>query len=168
VAEQVKISPRQGDTEDRCPYCHDLLAAEDDPRVECEGCGTQHHLACLTELGRCTVMGCDRPIDAGALASLPPATSRVQRVIRQRQRERARQFVRRHAHAPQTSPGQARRASREGGWREKPGWLGANRPRYSPSPMVQDRFARNLALAFLGLLGFVVLLAILLSLLNPA
>lgn len=85
---------------ERCPYCHDELgAAGDDERVECAGCGTTHHAACLEELGRCTVMGCGREL-APARGSAPgqedPALSARQRAIRERIRARARGFVQEH------------------------------------------------------------------------
>jgi len=42
-----------------CPFCRDELALAE--RAACLACGTEHHLQCLTEHGRCTVWGCGRP-----------------------------------------------------------------------------------------------------------
>lgn len=42
-----------------CPYCRDELALAE--RAACLACGTEHHLQCLAEHGRCTVWGCARP-----------------------------------------------------------------------------------------------------------
>lgn len=85
---------------ERCPYCHDELGtAGVDERVECAGCRTTHHAACLAELGRCTVMGCGREL-APELGPAPgqedPALSARQRAIRERIRARARGFVQEH------------------------------------------------------------------------
>jgi hypothetical protein len=41
-----------------CPFCRDELALAD--RAACLACGTEHHLQCITEHGRCTVWGCGR------------------------------------------------------------------------------------------------------------
>ena len=85
---------------ERCPYCHDELgAAEAEERVECAGCGTTHHAACLEELGRCTVLGCGRelaPAPGPAPGQEDPALSARQRAIRERIRARTRGFVQEH------------------------------------------------------------------------
>lgn len=46
----------------RCPYCLDDLDTED--HVDCDRCGTPHHLTCFQAHGSCTVLGCNgRPKD---------------------------------------------------------------------------------------------------------
>lgn len=157
--EQVKVSAREGEAEFRCPYCHDLLG-EDEPgeaRVDCEGCGTSHHLACLTELGRCTVLGCDRPIDAAVLEERPPATSRMQRLIRQRQRDRVRQFVRRNTQAAEGDLREARLAGREGGW---------GRQRAPSQPLWGDAFVLHVLIATGLLVGLAALISLVVALSN--
>lgn len=49
-----------------CPYCHRLLSECPDgrrgrpgPPIRCASCGTGLHRDCLSEHGRCTVLGCD-------------------------------------------------------------------------------------------------------------
>jgi hypothetical protein len=66
VAPVVNVSarppaPKRG----RCPYCHRKLSESPDgrrgppgPPVVCEACGTGHHRDCLSEHGKCTVLGC--------------------------------------------------------------------------------------------------------------
>ncbi len=90
------------DARARCPYCHDLLAAEGE-RVACRACGTTHHQACLEELGRCPVAGCAAPVPGAAAR---PATSESEgEAIRRRVRERARAFAKRsRPRAPEPPP----------------------------------------------------------------
>ncbi len=78
----------------RCPYCHDLMAAQAQAEVVvCGGCGTTHHAACVEELGRCTVLGCTWT-PGGAP---PPALTRSVDDYRRAVAGRAHAFVRRHA-----------------------------------------------------------------------
>jgi hypothetical protein len=91
---------------ERCPYCHDLIAAL--PRgelVTCAGCGTQHHEACLAEIGRCTVHGCGRAVRLVSREPLDPERSAAWRAVAQQLRERAWTFVR--AHCKSADPGPA-------------------------------------------------------------
>lgn len=119
--------------DERCPYCHDVLdeARASDEEVRCDGCGTTHHLACIVELGRCTVIGCERPLAASGLAAdalaRGSARSRVLREVQRRIRRRARTFVQANCRAPTSTPAQlpgllavtlehAERARRDGEW----------------------------------------------------
>ena len=43
----------------RCSYCRVELAAS--ATWECPRCSTRHHLACASEHGACTVLGCGAP-----------------------------------------------------------------------------------------------------------
>ena len=52
----------QPEREQRCPYCHDHLALESEEALTCPACGTEHHAACVRELGRCTTLGCERAL----------------------------------------------------------------------------------------------------------
>jgi hypothetical protein len=67
----VKLAPRPAraalaaPARGRCPYCHrdlrDPAGAGDvlsGPPVGCAECGTEHHRDCVSEHGRCTVLGC--------------------------------------------------------------------------------------------------------------
>lgn len=67
--------------------------------LECLGCGTSHHLACVAEVGRCTVLGCERPFFPAALERARAGASRSSAylAVRRRIRERVRSFVREHA-----------------------------------------------------------------------
>lgn len=78
----------------RCPYCHDQLQAAREELVECPGCHTVHHGACIAEIGRCTVLGCRQPITREALPLPPPLESPVRREVRQRAAGKAHQFLR--------------------------------------------------------------------------
>ncbi len=93
--------------DERCPYCHDALAAPalkaSEDLVACPGCATSHHRSCVEELGRCTIRGCERPLVLAP--EVDAVTGRVRRApiteeIRRRLRDRARRFVADHATAP--------------------------------------------------------------------
>lgn len=79
----------------RCPYCRDELAGGAE-RVECPGCATVHHRACLEELGRCTVMGCGTaaPGRVEEPDRAPPNETPFRRQVRQRIRERVQRIAR--------------------------------------------------------------------------
>ncbi len=99
VVELSRPRLREG-TVERCPYCHDLLE-EAAPQITCPGCATSHHVECVRELGRCTVFGCERPLDEEQLAEVARhRDSRAVRAVRQQLRQRARAFVRSHARRP--------------------------------------------------------------------
>jgi hypothetical protein len=93
---------------ERCPYCHDALGADvvHDERVVCPGCATTHHRACIAELGRCTIRGCERPISlpADAPQDVAGRHSAFYREVQRRIRERVRGFVREHCR-PTDPPG---------------------------------------------------------------
>ena len=38
----------------RCPFCHEVVANEGEPRVSCETCSAVHHRACWVEAGSCS------------------------------------------------------------------------------------------------------------------
>jgi hypothetical protein len=111
----VEVRVREREAEERCPYCKDALdsdgAAADDARVECEGCGTSHHLACILELGRCTIRGCERPLEASAVPEERRRGVRSSALaeIARRYRERASRFVRDNVRPPE-GPERLRRA----------------------------------------------------------
>lgn len=88
---------------ERCPYCHDALGEDTlhDERIECPGCRTTHHRACIAELGRCTIRGCERPISVPVVApaELAGKHSAIHREVQRRIRERVRTFVRDHVRA---------------------------------------------------------------------
>ncbi|MCO5166488.1 MAG: hypothetical protein M9894_09000 [Planctomycetes bacterium] len=130
----VQVRPRDAPAA-RCPYCHDALndAAAADDQVRCDGCGTCHHLACVLELGRCTVMGCERSlIVSGVLAPAPEdgsARSRLWRAVQRQVRAKARAFVLEHCRAPvdatedlsariELAIAEAERATADGAWPE--------------------------------------------------
>lgn len=105
----------------RCPYCHDEIGgAEPAERVRCSGCHTEHHLACLDELGRCSVAGCA----SGPVPRLRPGSTRPTTVHARAMRERIQARMRRtHISAPpDRTPVEARLlAALEGArecWRE--------------------------------------------------
>ena len=77
------------DSDQRCPYCHDLLVEVQEP-IRCESCGTEHHAECVRELGRCTTMGCERSLALSAEVPLEPS---IRRQLRERIRQRVRRFV---------------------------------------------------------------------------
>ena len=79
-----RSSARSVDT--RCPYCHDLLAV-DAAQVDCGGCGTRHHGACIEELGRCTVLGCAWTVDG---RPPPPILASPTEALRRQVAERVR------------------------------------------------------------------------------
>lgn len=108
----MDVQARPRDVSARCPYCHDTLdGGSADQRIQCLGCGTSHHVACVAELGRCTVYGCERPFYAAdverARAGAPRSSAWL--AVRGRIRERVRSFVREHARSP-TSPAEVRDA----------------------------------------------------------
>jgi hypothetical protein len=84
--------PREA-AEERCPYCHDQLAAQVLAKIECPGCQTTHHRICIQELGRCSVYGCEHPLDPGSDDGTCLDDSPIRRVVRQRMRDRARRFA---------------------------------------------------------------------------
>jgi len=84
----------------RCPYCHDML--EDGAAlVTCDGCGTQHHQVCATELGRCSVLGCASLVIVDWLEG----ESVARQELRQRIRGRARRFLQAHTRRDRVAPG---------------------------------------------------------------
>lgn len=101
---ELQATPRAA--VERCPYCHDVIvgaAGLDSELITCAGCGTQHHEACLLELGRCTIRGCERelvvvrtPEVEARLASRSPFYREVHRRIS----ARARAFVRSNCKPP--------------------------------------------------------------------
>lgn len=96
----VDVQARRREATERCPYCHDVIVDAADltsERITCAGCGTQHHEACLAELGRCTVRGCEREVVVVRTPEVEArlaARSAVYREVRQRIRARAKEFVR--------------------------------------------------------------------------
>ena len=42
----------------KCAYCKDLLSAS---VYICDGCQTYYHTECLSELGKCAILGCEKP-----------------------------------------------------------------------------------------------------------
>ncbi len=128
-----RVVARETPADHRCPYCHDALASgadlPADDLVECDGCRTRHHRACIEELGRCTIRGCERSLrvaPATALDQPVPAAelrSAVRREVERRLRERARTFVQANARAVgadggrealETALAEARRAEARG------------------------------------------------------
>lgn len=88
-------------TDERCPYCHDALAtgagdAPDEDRIPCGGCGTVHHRACVEELGRCTIAGCERPMAAPRRAAAAAVGAAATEAVRRRLAARAADFVSAH------------------------------------------------------------------------
>lgn len=57
----VRLQPRPGVVEVRCPYCFDGLATAE-PLWLCRRCRTAHHAECADEHGRCALFGC-APVD---------------------------------------------------------------------------------------------------------
>ncbi len=100
--ELVSARLRAGAVE-RCPYCHDLLG-EGGARITCPSCATEHHVECALELGRCTVLGCERTLEVAGHQEeerrAPRRESPARRAIRERLAQRARSFVRDHARRP--------------------------------------------------------------------
>lgn len=94
---ELSSRPRQREGLERCPYCHDLLGDTDLAKIECPACHTQHHVACIQELGRCTVHGCEQSITAPVDMDRHLEDSPALRQIRTRLRQRARRFVRSNA-----------------------------------------------------------------------
>lgn len=115
MSPEITVRRREGASPraERCPYCHDALddARASDDQVRCEGCGTAHHLACIAELGRCTVMGCARPLLAAAvpIADTDPVRSRAWREVQRRIRGRVREFVLTHCRSPALDAAELRR-----------------------------------------------------------
>jgi hypothetical protein len=90
----VDVKARARAAHERCPYCHDLTENQRLAEIECPACQTTHHRACIQELGRCSVYGCEEPIDPGSGDEIMLRESPAMRKIRARYRDRARQFVR--------------------------------------------------------------------------
>ena len=112
----VELTPRPRlDSHQRCPYCHDHLEVELQAAITCPACHTEHHAACLRELGRCTTLGCERPLEVDEEGhSVDPA---IRRAIRQRFRQRAKRFVARNVRrvgSPDPAPSPPREGSTEG------------------------------------------------------
>lgn len=107
----MDVQARPRDAATRCPYCHDALTEGPDDRIECVGCGTSHHVACVAELGRCSVRGCERPFYVAEVerARAGGRRSPVVLAVSARIRDRVRSYVRAHARAP-SSPDEARAA----------------------------------------------------------
>jgi hypothetical protein len=132
---EVRITPRETE-EERCPYCHDALldVGEAAHRIECPACHTWHHLACIMELGRCTIRGCERPLEVSEERAAGAARSRFHQEVQARIRERVRGFVRQHCKKPagpaelvpalQMAVLQARRAEERGDWATAAEWWG--------------------------------------------
>lgn len=56
----------------RCPFCHEDVAVEDDHWVSCRSCQARHHADCWAEAGRCGACGDERKlVPAAAAAPLP-------------------------------------------------------------------------------------------------
>lgn len=55
---EVSVAAKETAQRPTCPYCRDTIAEAD--QAACEGCATPHHAGCLSELGKCTVRGCER------------------------------------------------------------------------------------------------------------
>jgi hypothetical protein len=130
----VDVQARRREATERCPYCHDVIVDATDlarERITCAGCGTTHHEACLAELGRCTVRGCEREVVVARTPEVEArlaARSAVYREVQRRIRARVRGFVRdncrpasdRHAVDPVTRIDDVLRAAeaarRDGRW----------------------------------------------------
>lgn len=155
VAMQVSARVHPGPSHERCPYCRDELQAADAELVECQGCGTTHHAACLEELGRCTIMGCDRAAPLTELPALGPGGSASRRAavratIRERA-ERARRFARRNMSDTSGEPidhDEARRRAARQDWE-------------SPEPGLEWEGPPRVMLVLAGLLVVVFVLAML-------
>ncbi len=112
-----RVVARETPADHRCPYCHDALASGEalpaDDLVECDGCRTRHHRACIEELGRCTIRGCERSLHVAPPTALDqpiPAAelrSAVRREVERRLRERARTFVQNNARPVSEAGGRA-------------------------------------------------------------
>ncbi len=109
-----RVVARETPADQRCPYCHDALASSEDlpadDLVECDGCRTRHHRACIEELGRCTIRGCERSLRVEPRAEPAVEGSRrsaVQREVERRLRERVRGFLHAHARAAGAAGGRA-------------------------------------------------------------
>ena len=87
----MQITPRERGERVRCPYCHDLLAEEVLEPITCTGCGTVHHRACLEELGRCTVLGCEAGLTFAHRSE--PSGPQYRQILRKRVRRRARAYA---------------------------------------------------------------------------
>ena len=58
---RIQVQPQQQRGDERCPYCHDQVAAAE--RVTCASCGAPYHRECLhEELGACGIQGCGRRV----------------------------------------------------------------------------------------------------------
>lgn len=96
----MDVQARRREATERCPYCRDVIDGAADLASElitCAGCGTQHHEACLAELGRCTVRGCEREVVVVRTPEVEArlaARSAVYREVQRRIRARVRGFVR--------------------------------------------------------------------------
>ena len=49
-----------------CAYCKDYLSAN---VYICDDCQTYYHTECLSELGKCAILGCDKPF-TGSIQNL--------------------------------------------------------------------------------------------------
>lgn len=100
---QVRATPSRA-AEVRCPYCHDLLQSAREALIECPGCGTMHHGACIAELGRCTVLGCAQPIGVEALPLPLAPESEERRRVREASRGRVQRFAASRQEARESGP----------------------------------------------------------------
>ena len=137
---------RVHDGEVRCPYCHDALEAEALDIVTCPGCRTRHHVACVQELGHCSVHGCGR-----ALPEAEPrqAASPEIEALRRRIRERARRYASRQARTPGPATPPPAEAPAEG----PPGLLA----RYHEWSVRNPELALGFLVVGVPLLGFLLL-----------
>lgn len=56
----LQVALRERDVNAACPYCRETI--DESESIACGSCATQHHVACLLEHGRCTVLACgERP-----------------------------------------------------------------------------------------------------------
>lgn len=53
----VRADVPHGEGSERCPYCHDAMAAGACV-VRCDRCNARHHVECYQEHGRCAVFAC--------------------------------------------------------------------------------------------------------------
>lgn len=59
----------------KCAYCKDLLSAN---VYICDGCQTYYHTDCLSELGKCAILGCDKPF-TGSIQNIETETTKSKR-----------------------------------------------------------------------------------------
>jgi RING finger family protein len=59
--ELIRIPVQQIASEQRCAYCKEMLS-ELEPVQYCQWCGTPHHKECFELNGKCSVYGCEQPL----------------------------------------------------------------------------------------------------------